>query len=313
MRPLLPVRSRKPMLSALGVMTLLVYFLYQWSTPPRALPPMPGTYQYFSEINFEYHTHSFGAISHCDPRYTPARPPTIEETKKTLSAMMKGYAVTMSDLRAETWIAHGTLLGWHWNQKFLPWDSDIDVQMSVETLAGLVPRNISEYRYPVPGEDRPRVYLLDINPHYTIASTRDVANKIDARWIDTTNGKYIDITAVHISPGKTEHIPFEQGVLFCKDSHAYRVRTIKGPRPFSTQTGRRGLTTLGLQSDELFPLQDASFEGISVKVPHDSDKILAEEYGKKSLTNTRYHWYVVCCLLLPCVSVSESNIEQASF
>ncbi|KAK5309488.1 mannosyltransferase [Exophiala xenobiotica] len=42
-------------------------------------------------------------------------------------------------------------------------------------------------------------------------------------------------------------------------------------------------------SDELFPLQDASFEGISVKVPHDSHKILAEEYGKKSLTNTRYH------------------------
>ncbi|KAK5398533.1 mannosyltransferase [Exophiala xenobiotica] len=216
---------------------------------------MPGTYQYFSEIDLEYHTHSFGAIGHCDPRYTPVRPTTIEETKKTLSAMMKSYAVTMSDLRAETWIAHGTLLGWHWNQKFLPWDSDIDVQMSVETLAGLVFRNISEYRYPVAGEDRPRVYLLDINPHYTIMSTRDVANKIDARWIDTTNGKYIDITAVHISPGKTGHIPFEQG------------------------------------SDELFPLQDASFEGISVKVPHDSDKILAEEYGKKSLTNTRYHWH----------------------
>ncbi|KAK5290201.1 mannosyltransferase [Exophiala xenobiotica] len=169
---------------------------------------MLDTYQYFSEINFEYHTHSFGAISHCDPRYEPTQPPTIEETKKTLSAMMKSYAVTMSDLRAETWIAHGTLLGWHWNQKFLPWDSDIDVQMGVETLAGLVFRNISEYRYPVAGEDRPRVYLLDINPHYTITSTRDVANKIDARWIDTTNG---------------------------------------------------------LQSDELFPLQDASFEGISVK------------------------------------------------
>ncbi|KAK5425427.1 mannosyltransferase [Exophiala xenobiotica] len=156
--------------------------------------------------------------------------------------MMKSYAVTMSDLRAETWIAHGTLLGWHWNQKFLPWDSDIDVQMGVETLAGLVFRNISEYRYPVAGEDRPRVYLLDINPHYTITSTRDVANKIDARWIDTTNGKYIDITAVHLSPGKTRHIPFEQGVLFCK------ITCISG-----------------LQSDELFPLQDASFEGISVK------------------------------------------------
>ncbi|KAK5262785.1 mannosyltransferase [Exophiala xenobiotica] len=227
---------------------------------------MPGTYQHFSEINFEYHTQSFGAISHCDPRFAPSQPPSIEETQKTLSALMKSYAVTMSDLHAETWIAHGTLLGWHRNLMFLPWDSDIDVQMSVETLAGLVPRNISEYHYPVAGDDRPRVYLLDISPHYTIASTRDVVNKIDARWIDTTNGIYTDIMAVHISPGKTEHIPFEQGVLFCKDSHAY-------------------------WSDELFPLQDASFEGISVKVPHDSDKFLAEEYGRKSLTNTRYHWH----------------------
>ncbi|KAK5332105.1 mannosyltransferase, partial [Exophiala xenobiotica] len=44
-------------------------------------------------------------------------------------------------------------------------------------------------------------------------------------------------------------------------------------------------------SDELFPLQDMSFERISVKVSHDSDKFLAEEYGRKSLTNTRYHWH----------------------
>ncbi len=292
MPPRMPVRSRKSILYALGVMTLVVYTLYLWNSPPRALSPMPGTYQYFSEINFEYHTHSFGAISHCDPRFAPSQPPGIEETKKTLSALMKSYAATMRDLRAETWIAHGTLLGWHWNQKFLPWDNDIDVQMSVETLAGLVPHNTSEYRYTVAGEDTPRVYLLDINPHYTIASTRDVANKIDGRWIDTTNGKYVDITAVHVSPGKTEHIPFDQGVLFCKDGHRYRVRTTASPGKRTKRANQ-----VGLQSEDLFPLQDASFEGISVKVPHDSDKVLTEEYGKKSLTQTRFHWYVIAVTL----------------
>ncbi|KAK5289522.1 mannosyltransferase [Exophiala xenobiotica] len=284
MPAVMPMRSRRSILYALGVMTFVVYTLYLWNSPPRALPPMPGTYQHFSEINFEYHTHSFGAISHCDPRFAPSQPPGIEETKKTLSALMKSYAATMRELRAETWIAHGTLLGWHWNQKFLPWDNDIDVQMSVETLAGLAPHNMSEYHHPVAGEERPRVYLLDINPHYTIASTRDVANKIDARWIDTTNGKYVDITAVHVSPGKSEHIPFDQGVFFCKDGHRYR-------------------------SEELFPLQDASFEGISVKVPYDSDKILSEEYGKKSLTNTRYHWYAIVGTLFS----QGSNFEQAPF
>lgn len=186
---------------------------------------MPGTYQYFSEVNLEYHTHTFGAISHCDARFAPAQPPSIEETKRTLLALINTYATTTSRLRAETWIAHGTLLGWHWNQKFFPWDNDVDVQMSIETLAELAPHNMSEYHYPVVGEDKPRIYLLDINPHYTIASTRDAANKIDARWIDTTNGKYIDITAVHVSPGKGEHTPFDEGVFFAKDGHRYRVRT----------------------------------------------------------------------------------------
>ncbi len=63
----------------------------------------------------------------------------------------------------------------------------------------------------------------------------------------------------------------------------------------------------------MFPLHDTSFEGISVKVPHVSLKILAEEFGEKSLTNTRYHWYVVCCLLLPYFSVSESNLNRHRF
>ena len=129
----------------------------------------------------------------------------------------------MRELRTETWIAHGSLLGWHWNQKFLPWDNDIDVQVSAETLAGLVAYNMTQYQYSVTGEAAPRTYLLDINPHFNIASTRDVANKIDGRWIDTTDGKYIDITAVHVSVEESEDTPFPPGVLFSKDGHYYEV------------------------------------------------------------------------------------------
>ncbi|KIW76323.1 hypothetical protein Z517_11069 [Fonsecaea pedrosoi CBS 271.37] len=261
--------SRKSLVYAVGALTLLLYTLHLWDvfSSPRALPPMPGTFQYFSEINFEYHTHSFGAISHCDSRFAPSQPPGIEETKRSLFGLMESYAATMRQLQAETWIAHGTLLGWFWNQKFLPWDNDIDVQMSIETLAGLaVAHNMTEYLYPVAGEDRPRTYLLDINPHYAIASTQDVANKIDGRWIDTTNGKSIDITAIHVSSGKTDHTPFDQGIFFSKDGHGYL-------------------------REDLYPLQDTTFEGIVVKVPRDPAKILAKEYGKKSLTQTRFHWH----------------------
>ena len=34
-----------------------------------------------------------------------------------LTAMMQTYLATMSDIGAETWIMHGTLLGWWWNEK----------------------------------------------------------------------------------------------------------------------------------------------------------------------------------------------------
>ncbi len=185
---------------------------------------MPGTYQYFTDINFEYHTHSFGAISHCDPRFAPSQPLSIEETRKALLELIKSYTATMSDLRADSWIAHRTLFGWYWNRKFVPWDSYVDVQMSFETLADLVARNMSEHSHLAAGEDTPRTYLLDINPHHTIASTQDVANTIDGRWIDTTTGKYIDITAVHVSPGKTEQALSDHRSFFSKAGHTYGVR-----------------------------------------------------------------------------------------
>src|ERR1700722_319452 len=48
------------------------------------------------------------------------------------------YALFRSDFTDEkqipSWIAHGTLLGWWWGGSFLPWDSDIDVQMNANFL-----------------------------------------------------------------------------------------------------------------------------------------------------------------------------------
>lgn len=117
----------------------------------------------------------------------------------------------MDELGIETWLAHGTLLGHHWGQKILPWDTDIDVQVSMTTLRYLATNyNGTQYQY------KNNTYLLDINPHYSIVSTADVSNKIDARWIDVNCGKYIDITSV-LQNKSTPRL------LFCKDHHQYTV------------------------------------------------------------------------------------------
>ncbi|KAK5096711.1 mannosyltransferase [Exophiala xenobiotica] len=171
----------------------------------------------------------------------------------------------MRELSAETWMAHGTLLGWHWNRKLLPWDTDIDVQMSERDLAKLaVKHNMTEFEYPLPRSASTRSYILDVNPHFSIVSFRDVANRIDGRWIDKTNGKFIDITALHVDEG--DAVPGQPLSVFCKDGHQY-------------------------EAQDIYPLQRSNLEGIEVLVPAKSDKILGEEYGAKSLTNTRFHWH----------------------
>ena len=130
----------------------------------------------------------------------------------------------MADLGAETWIIHGTLLGWWWNRKvrpdalslplpgikqlqILPWDSDIDVQMTNTTVHFLA----SYYNMTIHNFKK-RNYLLEVNPKYTDNSYEDYLNVIDARWIDTETGLFIDITAVRPRPGK-------KNVLCSKDQH----------------------------------------------------------------------------------------------
>ena len=57
-----------------------------------------------------------------------------------------------------------------------------------------------------------RNYLLEVNPKYTDDSYEDYLNVIDARWIDTETGLFIDITAVRPKPGV-------KNVLCSKDQH----------------------------------------------------------------------------------------------
>lgn len=173
-------------------------------------------YQYFTEVEFHYNSKLIGAVSHSDSRYTNTL--NMTELHQVLPELLKSYTSTMDSLGFETWIAHGTLLGWFWGRKILPWDTDIDVQISGTTLQSLAKYNMTQYSLESGGMN---TYLLDINPYHSFVSTRDAANKIDARWIDMRNGKYIDITALHKKP--------ESGMLMCKDGHQYTA-SHPGPR-----------------------------------------------------------------------------------
>src|SRR5438270_13904461 len=70
--------------------------------------------------------------------------------------------------------------------QILPWDSDIDVQVSEATIAYLAKYyNMTEYHFSVPEIETGRNYLLEINPHYTIRGIEDKLKAFTASRIKT--------------------------------------------------------------------------------------------------------------------------------
>ncbi len=151
----------------------------------------------------------------------------------------------------------------------LPWDWDIDTQVSAATLTYLAThmnRTIHHYSSPSPSSDSHksihRKYLLDINPHATDPTRGDGSNIIDARWIDTRNGLFIDITALHET-----HPNEAPGVWTCKNYHRYRT-------------------------SDLFPLREGEYEGVRASIPYAYERILREEYGVEAFVLTEFHGWV---------------------
>ncbi|KAH8899696.1 hypothetical protein GQ53DRAFT_816801 [Thozetella sp. PMI_491] len=216
------------------------------------LPP-PG-HKYFQEPGGDLE------LGHYDSRYFRGRVPYAEH-RPALRHLIRSYLTVFRDLGVETWLAHGTLLGWWWNGRIMPWDTDLDVQVSSETLFYLAEnfnRTMHEYRYmdELTGETATKTYMLDINPHHAELDRMSGQNVIDARWIDTSNGMYIDIT------GLAERNPQSQpGVWSCKNYHRYNTR-------------------------ELYPMRETEFEGVTATVPFNFESVLTGEYGSKSLVMT---------------------------
>ena len=95
----------------------------------------------------------------------------------------------------------------------MPWDSDVDVQVSASTIHFLASYyNMTIHRY------KGRSYMLEINPRYVNGSAADYLNMIDGRYIDMDKGLFIDITTVRPKQGSI-------GKLTCKDRHEYEVST----------------------------------------------------------------------------------------
>jgi hypothetical protein len=146
----------------------------------------------------------------------------------------------------------------------LPWDFDLDTQVSDTTLRRLgTDFNQTTYKYTSLDRRIRRQYLLDVNPWIKERVRGNGMNVIDARWIDVRNGLYVDITG--LSETRPDTHP---NVLNCKNYHEYKV-------------------------GELYPMRETTFEGVPAKVPYAYDKILIDEYQESSLIDTNYNGYAM--------------------
>jgi LicD family len=171
--------------------------------------------KYFHESTFH---------PHYDGRFA-AKVLGAEDRLPHLTDLIRTFLATAADIGIEVWLMHGSLLGWWWNQKILPWDSDIDLQVSEPTIAFMAKYyNMTEYHFQLPGNRKGRTYLLEVNPRYTIRGPEDKLNVIDARWIDTETGLFVDISTVRAN--HTARAAGIEGALMCKDKHHYLVGTL---------------------------------------------------------------------------------------
>ncbi|GAB1312937.1 mannosyltransferase [Madurella fahalii] len=230
-------------------------------TPPKDPVEFEET-KYFQEAGYTEE------LTHYDARFFRGVIP-YSAHRAVLRHLIRSYLSTCESLGVETWLAHGTLLGWWWNGRIIPWDYDVDAQVSGATLAALAARHngsVHEYTYTYTyadedeagGAREARAYLLDVNPNYAEVGRRQGKNVIDARWIDLDTGMFVDIT------GLVERNPDVQpGVWSCKNYHGYRT-------------------------EDLWPLRETRFEGLPARVPFEFESILVEEYGAKSLVVTEW-------------------------
>ncbi|TVY14206.1 Protein MNN4 [Lachnellula arida] len=231
--------------------------------------------KYFRKSRKLFHPHYDGRFADHQLGY--------RERKQALSNLIQTYLATMSDIGVETWLMHGTLLGWWWNRKILPWDSDSDVQVSEPSIQYLASYyNMSVFHYKTPRIPEGRDYMLEINPHYANREQTDKLNVIDARWVDTTSGLFIDITTARYN---LTH-PSGEGMLSCKDGHEYRDTYI-------------------------FPLRDTFFEGTPAKIPFAYKEVLEAEYKKKALTLLDYEGHHFDEDKLEWVPVNKKYIADA--
>ncbi|CAN6615323.1 hypothetical protein TRVA0_006S01222 [Trichomonascus vanleenenianus] len=149
-----------------------------------------------------------------------------------------------------TWIAHGSMLGWAQNGLSLPWDNDHDVQMPIRELDRFARKFNQTLIVQDPKEGNGR-YFIDVGPWYVERLRGNGNNLIDARFVDTRSGIYLDITGL---ASATEEFK-EKKIAHDKNNNKYSL-------------------------ERMSPARRTFYEGAPIYVPNEHEAILTSKFGR---------------------------------
>ncbi|ODQ78337.1 hypothetical protein BABINDRAFT_162972 [Babjeviella inositovora NRRL Y-12698] len=280
----------------------------------RELAIAPNFTKYFHEAPISGKP---GGGHHFDWRFFKSAQLSDYERQAALHRMTRAWLRFVETAGLRSWLAHGTLLGWYWNGLNMPWDGDVDVQITMESLYKLA----REYNQTLvvdytstKGEDSTMAlnaavgsYLIDVGPSFFSRLRTNGENTIDARFIDTATGLYVDITALAFTDASQpdgamtkanrrelnalldENFSGREATLRNDPAYQNRLSSVHSEL-FSRQELFNCRNNHFYALSELSPLVPTLFEGVRSVIPRQFEPMLKREY-KRGLTNLEFDEY----------------------
>lgn len=290
----------------------------------------PTSAKYFHEPKLKH-------AGHFDWRFFKKLDYSEYERIALLHKLARAWFQFASSVGIKSWLAHGTMLGWYWNGANLPWDNDLDLQTTTESLFKLA-RLYNQTLVVQLNDDSFGQYLIDVNPSIFDRNKSEGNNVIDARFIDIHTGFYIDITALsYTESAKSISISKKQLVEFNRLLDPEFIENERSQTLLISDLNRKLFNKRAdlcnnkeiyncknnhfYSYQELSPLKPTLFEGVITFVPNGYQGILKREYPKGLYYRTynNYNWdpllrvWVdnrVCKLDKPCKDPEQLKYSQ---
>lgn len=203
-----------------------------------------------------------------------------EENALSLHRLIRTWLSFTRKLGLKTWVAHGSLLAWHFNGMNFPWDDDVDVQMPIQDLLKLS-EHFNQSMIVEDTEDGFGRFFLDCSTPITSREHGNGMNNIDARFIDVDSGLYIDITGLAVSNEKLSsryHDSVPQVIMNLRVD----FKDVSNTMRFYNCKNRHFVSL-----SEISPLVRTFFDGEVAYVPKNYATIISHEY-KDGLTRRQH-------------------------